>query len=56
MSYLAISTRSTFMATTYPHLTDSQAPRVHDALAWSSGVNGNTSAGATYALAGGCVR
>lgn len=44
------------MAATYPHLTYSQAPRMRDALACSSGVNSNTFAGATYALAGGCMR
>jgi hypothetical protein len=56
MSYLAISTRSTFMATTYSHFTDSRAPRMRDALACSSGVNGNAFAGAIYALARGCMR
>jgi len=44
------------MTATYQHLTDSQAPRMRDALACSSGVNGNTFAGATHALAGGCMR
>jgi hypothetical protein len=56
MSYLGISSRSTVMAATYPHLTDIQAPRMRDALACSSGVNGITFAGATDALAGGCMR
>jgi hypothetical protein len=44
------------MATTYSHFTDNRAPRMRDALACSAGVNGNTLAGATYALAGGCMR
>jgi hypothetical protein len=56
MGYRGISNRSTFMAATYSHLTDIKAPRMRDALACASGVNGNTFAGATYALAWGCMR
>jgi hypothetical protein len=56
MGYLVISNRSTFMAATYLHLIDSQAPRMRDMLACASGVNGNTFAGAISALAGGCMR
>jgi hypothetical protein len=44
------------MTATYSHLTDSQARRMRDALACASDVNGNTFAGATYALAGRCMR
>jgi hypothetical protein len=44
------------MIATYPHLTDSRAPRMRYALACSSGVNVNTFAGATKALARGCMR
>jgi hypothetical protein len=44
------------MAATYPHLTHSLARRMRNALACRSGVGGNTSAGATNALAGSCMR